>query len=82
MADVIAQQIALALESARLLEQTRQFVAREQTISNISNRMRQSLDLDAVLRTAVHELQWRLDLAEAEVQILPPDLAGGEEGQE
>ncbi len=79
MASVIAQQIALALESARLLEQTRQFAAREQTISTISNRMRQSLDIDAVLRTAVHELQWRLDLAEAEVQIISPESIASDE---
>ncbi len=80
MADSIGQQVALALESARLLEQTRQFVAREQTISSISNRMRQSLDLDAILRTTVHELQSRLGLTEAEIQIVPPNAAAQEEG--
>jgi GAF domain-containing protein/uncharacterized protein YjeT (DUF2065 family) len=76
----ISQQISLALESARLLEQTQKYVAREQTISAISNRIRQSLDMDAILRTAVNELQWRLELSEAEVQIIPAQKNAQEQG--
>lgn len=76
----ISQQISLALESARLLEQTQKYVAREQTISAISNRIRQSLDMDAILRTAVNELQWRLELSEAEVQIIPAPKNAQEQG--
>lgn len=73
MAQQIGQQIALALESARLLDTTRSFVEREQTISQISSRMRQSLELDAVLRTTVNELQRNLGLAEAEIQLVASD---------
>ena len=67
----VATQTALALENIRLVEHTRQRAEREQAIANIANRIRETLDLDMVLRTSVREIQSTLKLEEAEVRLMP-----------
>ena len=52
----ITEQGALALESARLFEQTQARARREQTLREITARVRSSMDPDTVLRTAIREL--------------------------
>lgn len=56
MLQTIASEVALAMENARLIEQTQRTAQREKTINEINARVRQSVDLDAILRTAVDEL--------------------------
>ncbi len=70
----ISDQIALALENARLLEETRRRAQREQLIGQITTHMRQSLDVEDVLQTAVREMRTALDLEEAEVRIMQTAL--------
>ena len=55
--------MALAIENARLIEQTQRTAQRERTINEINTRVRQSVDLDAILRTAVNELGQSLKAA-------------------
>ncbi|MBN1449956.1 MAG: GAF domain-containing protein [Anaerolineales bacterium] len=69
----VATQTALALENIRLVEQTRQRAERKQAISGIANRIRETLDLDMVLRTSAREIQSTLLLEEAEVRLIPQD---------
>ena len=71
VATEVATQTALALENIRLVEHTRQRAEREQAIANIANRIRETLDLDMVLRTSVQEIQSTLKLEEAEVRLIP-----------
>ncbi len=52
----IAGHLAQASENARLLDETERLAQRERTINEINARVRQSVDLDAILRTAVNEL--------------------------
>lgn len=70
----IADQVALALENSRLVDEAQKNAAREQMIANISTRIRETLDIDAVARTAVSELQRVFDLKEAEIMIGSPSL--------
>ena len=72
----VATQTALALENIRLVEYTRQRAEREQAIAGIANRIRETLDLDMVLRTSVREIQSTLKLEEAEVRLLPQEKPG------
>ena len=53
----IAGHIAQAVENARLVEQTQRTAQRERSINEINARVRQSVDLEAILRTAVNELR-------------------------
>jgi GAF domain-containing protein/HAMP domain-containing protein len=74
----ISDQIALALENARLLEETQRRAARERLVGEITTRMRESLDVEAVLQTAAREMRTALDLEEAEVRIMPSALEDDE----
>ena len=59
----------MALESARLYQDTQHRAAQERLTSEVSARMRESLDLDAVLRTTTEEMHRVFNLAEAELHI-------------
>jgi GAF domain-containing protein len=65
----IANQVALALENARLLEETQLRAAREQTISNMSSRFSQTTDMDTLLKLAVQELHQLPNITEASIFI-------------
>jgi PAS domain S-box-containing protein len=64
-----SQQLALALENARLLEETQRRAARERLTGEISARMRETLDVDTVLETAIREIGQALNIAEIEVRM-------------
>jgi GAF domain-containing protein/HAMP domain-containing protein len=65
----MAAQAAQALESARLYQDTQRRAAREQLTSQVTARIRESLDMEAVLKSAAEEMQRIFNLAEAEVRI-------------
>ncbi len=65
----LAGQAATALESMRLLENTRRRAEREQLTSEITARIRETLDVETVLKTAVHEIGHRLGLAALDVRL-------------
>ncbi len=65
----IATQVALALENSRLVEEAQRNAQRDQLIANVSSRVRETLDVDSVVRTAAIELRRIFDLKEAEVSI-------------
>lgn len=51
-----SDQIALSLENARLFDEARRVVQREQKINEISNKIRGSIDLETVLQNTIREL--------------------------
>lgn len=65
----IADRLGLVLENARLIETAQQQVEQEQLAAYLTNQIRQSLDLDTVLRTATQEIGKSLGLAEVEVRL-------------
>jgi GAF domain-containing protein len=65
----LTEQLSVALESARLYQDSQRRAARERVTGQVTARMRETLDIDAVLRTAVREMRTILNLAEAEVQL-------------
>ena len=71
LAAEIAAQVALALDTSRLLEETQKNAARDQMIAGVSNRIRQTLDMETVLQTAANELRNAFGLMEAEVRLNP-----------
>jgi GAF domain-containing protein/HAMP domain-containing protein len=78
MLQEVSDQVALALENARLLDATRRRAAQERLISEITAHVRESLDLDIVLQTAVREIGEALNIAEVEVRM----GSGGGDGAE
>lgn len=68
-AQAIATQTALALENARLLEETRRMAHQEKLVSNVATRIRETLDVESVLRTAVDELYRSLNMREVTIRL-------------
>lgn len=63
------QELAQALESARLYQNSQRQAAREQLTGEITARMRETLDVETMLRTVLREVSDVLGLAEAEVRF-------------
>lgn len=68
----IADQAALALETSRLVDESQRSSQRDQVIANISSRVRQTLDIDSVVRVAAGEFRKVFDLKEAEISVGDP----------
>ncbi|MEJ2560790.1 MAG: hypothetical protein P8186_32125 [Anaerolineae bacterium] len=80
LAETIAEELALALENTRLLEETQRRAAREQLIGQVAARMREILDVDSVLKTAVREMGEALELHDIAIQLeVDGELAQEEE---
>jgi GAF domain-containing protein len=74
--ETIADQLALAIENARLLQETQQRADRERIIANITSQVRASMDPETILQTAVRELGVALGTDRAFVTLgagKPPD---------
>ena len=65
----LADQIALALENARLFEQTQQRARREQLIAEIAAKMRAAPDVEGVLRATVHEIRRALGVSHGAIRL-------------
>jgi GAF domain-containing protein/HAMP domain-containing protein len=67
--ETVADQLGLALESARLYQDTQRRAAQERMIGEVTARMRETLDIEAVLKTATNELYQALDLDQIEIRL-------------
>jgi GAF domain-containing protein/HAMP domain-containing protein len=70
--DVIAailERAALAMENARLLEESQRRAAREQTISEMSVKISSATEIEAILQTAVRELGAQISGTQISVEI-------------
>ena len=65
----IATQTALALENARLLEESQSAAMREKFVTEITNKIWSSTTIDGVLQTAVRELGKVLDATDATIEL-------------
>jgi GAF domain-containing protein len=69
LVEKLASQVALALDNSRLVEEAQKSAQRDQLIAMVSGRVRETLDVDSVVRTAAMELRRIFDLREAEVSV-------------
>jgi GAF domain-containing protein len=69
LADAVAEQLALAVDNLRLLDETQRRAAREQLTTEITARMRETLDIETVLQTAIREIGDALHLAKVQVRM-------------
>jgi GAF domain-containing protein len=67
--ETLAEQLSLALESARLYQDTQRRAAREQLIGEVTARMRETLDVKAVLETAADQIYRTLELETVVIQL-------------
>ncbi len=67
--EALVNQLSVALESAQLFEETRRRAAQDRLLGEVTSQMRQTLDMDTVLQTAIREIGQALNLAEVEVRM-------------
>ena len=74
----VSNQAALALESARLLEETQSSAERERRLSEMTTKFARSLDLDVLLQDVVRELGKLPKVREVSIHVTPPKQTAAE----
>jgi GAF domain-containing protein len=69
MIEEIANRLSLVLENARLVEAAQQRVQLERLSANITGRIRENLEMEAVLKTALQEIGETFALNEIEIRM-------------
>ena len=69
LVESISSQTAIALESARLLQESQRKASQEEMIVELTSRFSQALDIDDVLQTAVKELGRLPSISEVSIQL-------------
>ncbi len=69
----LTEQLSVALESARLYQDTQRRAARERTIGEVTSRIRETLDMEAMLRTATEQICQTLGLEDLVVRLIDPE---------
>jgi GAF domain-containing protein len=72
----LVERMGLALESARLYQDTQRRATRERLIGEVATRMRESLEMETLLRTAASEMRRALDLDDLVVRLTPAGTDG------
>mgnify|MGYP001192964478 CR=1 FL=1 len=67
--ETICEQLGVALDGARLYQEAQRLAYREQLTGEVTSRIRQTLDIQTVLRTAVEEIQRTLNLPEVMISL-------------
>jgi GAF domain-containing protein len=71
----LSDQLGIALDSARLFNETQLRATTEQIIGDINADIWESLEINSILRTTVQKLQQSLDLPEVAIKMTPPSPA-------
>jgi GAF domain-containing protein len=69
----VSDQVALALENARLLDEAQRHAAQEQSLSDLSARLSLSLDPSVLLQTTIRELHQLPNVSEVSTYLTPPE---------
>jgi len=75
LVEAVTEQLSLALESARLYQDTQRRAERERVTGQLTARIRESLDVETVLKTAVREIGEALGLAALDVRMGTEELS-------
>jgi len=79
--ETVGNRLALAVDNARLLQGLQARASRERLVGEISARMRETLNVEAVLRSAAQEVRQALGLPEVVIRLAgPPDSAEQDRG--
>jgi GAF domain-containing protein len=78
LAGEVANQVGLALENARLLEDTERRAAQEQKLIDLTARLSRSLDPDVLLQETVRELRQLPNISEVSVYVTSPKSPSGD----
>jgi len=72
--EAISDQAAIALESARLLDEANHRVEQERAIQNLTTQFSQSLDFETLLQKIVEEISQIPLVKETSIHVTPPEM--------
>jgi GAF domain-containing protein len=72
--DAVTTQTALALENARLLEETQRHAFEEQKLNEISEKFSQATNIEDILKSLIIELGDLPSVEDVSIHIVPPEL--------
>jgi len=67
--EAVAEQFGLAAENLRLMDTTQRLAAREHIVGEVAARIRESLDLDTVLRAAAEQIRMAMQTPEVTIRL-------------
>lgn len=73
LAEAISERLSLALENARLIQESQRQVIKEQTIGEVTGKIGASINLKNVLQTAVEELGRAIPGSDVRIQLKGED---------
>jgi len=76
LTESLTEQLGTALEGARLYQDTQRRAAQEQLIGEVTSRIRESLDIETVLKTTASEMRQALDLDNLVIRLATPGTDG------
>jgi uncharacterized membrane protein YccC len=71
--ETISEQLGIALENARLFQETQRQAYRERVVADVSGKVWSSTNIEAILQTTVQELAQALDLSASAIHLKLPD---------
>ncbi|MBN1582504.1 MAG: GAF domain-containing protein, partial [Anaerolineae bacterium] len=74
----LSEQLNVALDSARLYQETQRRESEQRLIGEVTSEMRRTLDIESMLQTAIREIGDALNLARVEVRMGQVEPQGGE----
>jgi GAF domain-containing protein/HAMP domain-containing protein len=77
LSEAVSERLSLALENARLIQESQRQALKEQTISEITSNIGSSINLENVLRTAVEELGRSIPGSEVIIKLQEENTNGG-----
>lgn len=75
LAKILATELSKAMDSARLFDETRQQADRERIVGEISERMRETMNVETVVKLAADEFYQLLDLEDITINLTTTDGA-------
>jgi GAF domain-containing protein len=69
LVDAVARQAAIALENARLVQESHQVAVRERMLAEINSKIWSAATIDNILQTVVKELGRRFDVSQASIEL-------------
>ncbi|MGH2593542.1 MAG: GAF domain-containing protein, partial [Anaerolineae bacterium] len=80
-AQSLVDQVGQTIETARLLEETERLAGRERIVNDINSRVRRTVNLDSIVKTAVNELGRSLGAARVFARIGGLSATIGDDGK-
>lgn len=75
-------QVALSLDNARLLQETRRRAELERVASEMSSHLWATTDIHSILKTALEDLGRTLEASDAMIQLIIPEASGSQPADE